>query len=327
MVNFKLRQQSFVLGLFVAVAVALIWPLPATPGAARWAELTANLAVFLIFFSQGLSLAKDEILAGCRPFKLHVFVLGWNFILFPVLAAIISILFRHLLGSELSMGLWMLAILPTTIASATALTAASGAAVPQSIFASIFSNLLAIVCVPLLAFVYMSHSSGFEFSLLPVFSKLCWFVFLPLVFGQCLRCSFCQFAMGIRSRTRWLPQGAILYIVYLSFAGTVSSGLLETLSPGRLFGGLFAVTLLLLLASWGVWQSSKWMNLSQGERVAAFFTASQKSIATGLPLLTTILAVGSLPAETGLVLLPLLFYHPLQLLLGGFLVPRLSGCS
>lgn len=320
-----MRKQGFVLFLFIAVLLAFVWPEPASAGEGSHAGRLADFAVALIFFLQGLSLATRQMLAGSCPLRLHVFVLGWNFLLFPALAALLNAPVSFLIGQELSMGLWMLAILPTTIASATALTVAAGGAVPQAIFASIFSNLLAILLVPMLALAYLSNTNDIEVSLIPVFAKLCWIVLLPLVLGQCLRRSFRAFSIAISQRTRWLPQAAILYIVYLSFAQTVSSGILETLSAERLLGALFVVVLLLLLGSWGVWQSSKWMSLSMDERVSAFFTASQKSIATGLPLLTTIFAAASLPAEAGLVLVPLLLYHPLQLLLGGVLAPRFAA--
>jgi len=320
-----LRQQGFVLLLCAAVLLAFLWPVPASVGGAKYAGLLADFAVALIFFLQGLSLATKQMLGGSCPLRLHLFVLGWNFILFPLLAALLSVPLSFLVGRELSMGLWMLAILPTTIASATALTVASGGAVPQAIFASIFSNILAILIVPLLAVAYLSSASGAEVELVPVFAKLCWIVLLPLVLGQCLRRGFRRLSIAISQRTRWLPQTAILYIVYLSFAQAAASGVLSALPAERLIYALCAVTLLLIMASWAVWRSSKWLNLGKAERIAAFFAASQKSLATGLPLLTTIFAAASLSLETGWLLAPLLLYHPLQLLLGGILAPRLEA--
>lgn len=316
------RQQGFVLGLFAVVLLAFVWPEPAH---FEYAELAASFAVALIFFLQGLSLAMRQMLSGARPLRLHVFVLGWNFILFPALAALLSAPLSIVLGRELSMGLWMLAILPTTIASATALTVASGGAVPQAIFASIFSNLLAILVVPLLALVYLSSAGGVEISLMPVFIKLCWIVLLPLLIGQGFRRAFRECSISITQRTAWLPKAAILYIVYLSFAQSVSSGLLHALPLSQMALALFAVVLLLLSASWAVWKSAKWLNIDEGVRVTAFFTASQKSLATGLPLLTTIFASASVSLDVGLVLVPLLLFHPLQLFLGGVLVPRFKG--
>lgn len=321
-VIYWLRQQGFTLLLFGAVALAFLGPVPARFLDSLWAGRTAELAVALIFFLQGLSLPLRQMLAGLLPLRLHLFVLSWNFALFPALAALLIGSLQMLLGPELSLGLWMLAILPTTIASATAFTVAAKGGVGQAIFASIFSNLLAVFLVPLLAVAYLASASGAELSLLPVFIKLGWIVLLPLFAGQCLRRVFRRLCLGLSERTRYLPQFAILYIVYLSMARTVSSGVLETLTPARLGGAICAVALLLVLASWGVWRSSKWMQLDEGQRISAFFTASQKSIATGLPLLTTIFGAASMPVETGLILVPLLLYHPLQLLLGGVLVPR-----
>ena len=320
-----LRQQSFVLLLFAAVALALVWPDAVRADKAYWAELAAHLAVALIFFLQGLSLAMRQMLAGALPLRLHFFVLGWNFIFFPALAALLCAPAVWVLGQELCVGLWMLSILPTTIASATALTVAARGEVAQAIFASIFSNLLGVLLVPLLAVAYLSSASGAELPLLPIFEKLAWIVLLPLMVGQCLRRFFREFSVGISARTRWLPQLAILYIVYLSFAQTVASGVLESLSLQQLLGTFLWVALLLLIASWMVWKTSSWMQFKADERVSAFFTASQKSIATGLPLLTATFAAAPLLVDTGLVLVPLLIYHPLQLLLGGVLVPRFAA--
>ncbi|WP_146209229.1 bile acid:sodium symporter [Coraliomargarita sinensis] len=323
-VIYWVRQQGFMLLLCAAVLMAFVWPQPGHANAVGYADLAADLSVALIFFVQGLSLATKKMLAGSRPVRLHVFVLGWNFILFPALASLLNAPMSFLLGQELCMGFWMLAILPTTIASATALTAASGGAVPQAIFVSILSNLLAVLLVPLLAVAYLSHASGADVSLFPVLIKLCWLVLLPLALGQCLRRSCRAWSIAVSQRARWLPQVAILYIVYLSFAQTVSSGVLTTLSIGRLLTVLCGVLLLLLLVSGAVWRSSGLINLGPGERVAAFYAASQKSIATGLPLLTAVFAAASLPWDTGLILVPLIVYHPLQLLLGGILVPRFN---
>ncbi len=318
-----LRRQGFVLCLLAVVALALTWPLSEHAIVADWAESAANLAVALIFFQQGLSLATRQMLAGRLPLRLHVFVLGWNFVLFPALAALFNAPLTLILGRELTTGMWMLAILPTTIASATALTAAARGAVPQAVFASIFSNLLAVVLVPLLAVAYLAGASGAELSLMPVFTKLCWLVVIPLVLGQCLRRCCRQWAIQLSLRTRWLPQAAILFIVYQSFAQTAASGVMDSLSTQYLISALLGVSLFLLLANWAVWRSSDWIKLPYDQRVAAFFTASQKSLATGLPLLTAIFAASSIPMDVAMILVPLLIYHALQLLLGGILVPRL----
>src|SRR5690606_1393395 len=53
------------------------------------------------------------------------------------------------------------------------------------------------------------------------------------------------------------------------------------------------------------------------DQITAVFTAPQKTMAMGVPLLTVYFA--SDPAIMGFALMPLLMYHPWQLLIGGLL--------
>jgi sodium/bile acid cotransporter 7 len=59
--------------------------------------------------------------------------------------------------------------------------------------------------------------------------------------------------------------------------------------------------------------------LDRGDRIAAAFCAPQKTIAAGIPLAKAIF--GSHPG-LGLILLPVLLYHPLQLIVCGLLADR-----
>ena len=68
------------------------------------------------------------------------------------------------------------------------------------------------------------------------------------------------------------------------------------------------------------------MKFSRSSSRTALFCASQKTLGAGIPMAQTIFAGISTAAapELGVVLLPLLGYHFLQLLLGGFLVGHLA---
>jgi sodium/bile acid cotransporter 7 len=61
--------------------------------------------------------------------------------------------------------------------------------------------------------------------------------------------------------------------------------------------------------------------LKAGDGVAAEFCAVQKTLASGVPLAGVIFAGDP---RTGLILLPLLIYHPLQLTLHGAMAARLA---
>jgi len=311
-----------VLGLLVAVCLAFVWSGPAAEGGFLHASLTTKLGVALIFLIHGMGLATKQMLGGWRPAKLHIFCLGWNFVLFPVFAGLLLWPFSTVLLPEIRMGVWMLSILPTTIASAAALTATSGGAVPQAIFSSLFSNLLAVFLVPVLALLYVAASSGMELPLLSVMGKLSLMVLLPLFAGQLVRLYFHEAAVIWSRRISWLKQLIIIYIVYVAFAGSAQTGLLGQLGLAEILETLLVTVLLLLFSSWLVWRSSGWLRLDHCRRIAAFFCASQKSLATGLPLLTSIFTVTSFSQGSAMVLIPLMLFHPMQLLLGAYLAGR-----
>jgi sodium/bile acid cotransporter 7 len=79
---------------------------------------------------------------------------------------------------------------------------------------------------------------------------------------------------------------------------------------------------LLVLVSALVWWSSAWLVVERTSRISGFFCASQKSLATGLPLATSILAAAPAVVDAAAVLIPLMVYHPAQLVLAGLLSSR-----
>ena len=74
-----------------------------------------------------------------------------------------------------------------------------------------------------------------------------------------------------------------------------------------------------LVVLFKVFQLSFW-GLSRGETVAAMFTASHKTLAFGLPLVNTIFEGN---VNLAAYCAPIMFIHPLQLVLGSLFVPRL----
>ena len=67
---------------------------------------------------------------------------------------------------------------------------------------------------------------------------------------------------------------------------------------------------------------AKTLNFTRGETVAATFCASQKTLAFGLPLINTIFEGNpNLAAYCA----PLMFIHPIQLIIGSIFVPRFTN--
>ena len=73
--------------------------------------------------------------------------------------------------------------------------------------------------------------------------------------------------------------------------------------------------LVLALTQWG----ARLLGMPRGDRIASVFCGSKKTLASGVPMAHLIF--GANPA-IGLILLPIMIYHPLQLLAGGMLAQR-----
>jgi sodium/bile acid cotransporter 7 len=86
-----------------------------------------------------------------------------------------------------------------------------------------------------------------------------------------------------------------------------------------LLGILPAIHMASLAILFKVFQQPFW-GLSRGETVAAMFCASHKTLAFGLPLVNTIFEGNPNMAA---YCAPIMFIHPLQLIVGSLLVPKL----
>ena len=71
----------------------------------------------------------------------------------------------------------------------------------------------------------------------------------------------------------------------------------------------------------GAWLLARSLRLDRGDRIAFVFAGAHKSVAMGAPLAAVLFP----PAVAGLVLVPLLLYHLLQLVVSAPLASRLAS--
>ncbi|MGF1452813.1 MAG: bile acid:sodium symporter family protein [Opitutales bacterium] len=321
------RDYGFVVAMLAVIGLAWLIPGPAAKGGFLRSAFTTQLGVWVIFFLQGLTLPTNELTGGLKPVRAHGFSLCWNYLGFPLCALLVAALARPLLSEALWQGFLFLGILPTTISSAIALTAAAGGRAPLAIVSCVSSNLLAVLLVPALCLLALQAAQGADVPAGPLLGKLALLIVLPLIAGQLLRQRLRALVLSLKPHAKKISNGIILYLVHVAFANSVQSGFWQTQRPTAVLVVLGFSAILLALVSAAVWGSSRWLRLGGGERVAVFFSASQKSLATGLPLASSILgALEAAPPLSALVL-PLLCYHPLQLILGAAVVPRLSRAA
>ncbi len=312
-----IRKHSFSLLLFLVVGLAFAFPEPACEGGVLSSRWLAKSSVALILFLQGFSLATQSLAMGYRPLRLHGFVLFWNFVGFPVIAGVLLYPFSWFLPSELMLGFAALAFLPTTIASATAYTAMAGGNVANAVVSTTISNLLAVFIIPAVSVVYFRLGFSIEIPLGRVLFELVCLLIIPLALGQIVQKLVRPDQVRSVRITRRMSAGIILFVIYLAFSKNMDAGVFEQLSFRSMTMTLFAVLLLLLMTSVFIGRSSLWLKLEAPQRSAAFYCASQKSLATGLPIIASVLLVVPGMEDSAVLFIPLLCFHPAQMLIAG----------
>lgn len=314
------RPDWFLFGIAAAAALAWLFPDPGARGGSLRPELVNKLGVSLIFFLHGLALSFGALAAGTRKWRLHLLIQLCTFGLFPALGLLLYVGLGAHVQPELLMGLFFLCALPSTVSSAVALTATARGDVPAAVFNATLSSLLGVFLTP----AWIGLVLGLSGQALPlgrvVLDLLLWLV-LPLFVGQALRPLLGAWASRHRASIGVVDRSTILLLVYTSFCDSVKSGVWSSGGVGVVVTTLVACGLLgavMLL----VWWTARVLDFPLPERITALFCGSKKTLASGVPMARLIF--GSHPG-LGLILLPIMIYHPIQLLVGGWLAARFAA--
>lgn len=314
----KPRVDWFLLGLGAALALAFLFPNAGARGGALHAEVLNKLGVALIFFLHGAALSFAALRSGALRLRLHLLVQGTTFVAFPLL----GLLLIHALGARLSpplaLGLFYLCALPSTVSSSVALTAAARGNVSAAVFNATLSSLLGVFATPLWVSL-LSKSVGNSLPVANVVLDLLTWLVLPLALGQLSRPLLARFVERHRARLAVADRLTILLLVYTSFCDSVKSGVWSSSGAGPLAFCLLVSALLLLFVLTALGWVCDALGFSSEDRIAAVFCGSKKTLASGVPMAQ--IMFGANPG-LGLILLPIMVYHPLQLTVCGWLAAR-----
>ena len=286
--------------------------------------LTHHLFMFtpIITVMAGLGLKTEELSNALQQIRFNVFVQTFNFGIVSVTVFLLSRLFIYvdILAPSLADGMVVCASLPLTINMVCVLTKSAGGDEAAAIFNAAFGNMVGVFLSPILILGYLGVTSDVD--LFDVFYKLMLRVVVPVAVGQILqKCSktVVQFVKVHKPKFKYLQQYALIFIVYTVFCKTFEA---ESQSS---IGDIFLMILfqfLLLVLFMGV----SWILLGMffpndpALRVMGLFGCTHKTVAMGVPLIN---AIYESSPFVGQYTLPLLIWHPMQLLVGSFFVPRL----
>lgn len=302
-------------------AILLASLLPVTGEGRPIAQLVSNAAIFLLFLLNGLRLPRQQVLAGVRNWRfllpLALFVFGAT-----ALAGVAGgYLADNLLPASLALGFVFLGVLPSTVQSATAYSSLAGGNVALSVVSAAVLNILGVfLTAPLIGLLASSAMPGIDLGGL---ERIALILLLPFVLGQLFQGWLGGFVADHRQAATWMDRTSIAIAVYVAFSGAVEQGLWSLISLPEWSVLLALVGAMLLFGFFGAWWLGGMLRLDLPDRKSFLFAGAQKSIAMGAPLASVLFP----PATAGLVLLPVLIYHLLQLVISAPLAARLSGAT
>ena len=308
--------DTYILAIVGMVVLASIVPVYGSGAVA--AGYATNAAIALLFFLHGARLQPKAALAGARHWQLHAVVFASTFLLFPVLGLAARALAPGLLTPPLWTGMLLLCVLPSTVQSSIAFTSIARGNVPAALCAATASNLLGILLTPLLCGLLLRTQGGFSFSAVgDVMLQL----MLPFAAGQAARPWIAIWAANNKTLLGLVDRGSILLVVYAAFSEGVTHGIWHQLDASRLATLLLLDAALLgavLLATSGV---GRLLGFSRADAITTVFCGSKKSLASGLPMATVLFA----GQPVGLIILPLMLFHQIQLMACAALARRYAA--
>ena len=304
--------------LMIVGMVALASIVPAHGRGAVAAGYATDAAIALLFFLHGARLEPRAALAGARHWRLHVVIFASTFLLFPVIGLAMRAAAPALLTPPLWTGLLLLCVLPSTVQSSIAFTSIARGNVPAALCAATASNLIGILLTPVLAAVVLRTQGGFSISGI---GDVVLQLMVPFAAGQLARPWIANWAANNKTLLGLVDRGSILLVVYAAFSEGVTHGIWHQLDVSRLATLLLLDAVLLgavLLATSGI---SRVLGFSRADAITTVFCGSKKSLASGLPMASVLFA----GQPVGLIILPLMLFHQIQLMVCAALARRYAA--
>lgn len=314
----RLLGQIDLMVRLLVLAIVLASVAPASGEARVYAQWVSDAAVFLLFLLNGMRLPRAEVLCGIGHWRLLVPLTLWCFVVMALAGKTLMLASGSVLPPLVALGFLYLGALPSTVQSAAAYSSLAGGNVASSVVAAALLNVLGVfVTVPVLALL----GGGAHASLgVEGLTKVALILLLPFALGQLLQIRVRGWITENRELVTWADRLSIAIPVYVAFSGAVVQGLWTKIGGWEWALLLALVIAFLAFAFAGAWTAAGLLKLERGDRIAFLFAGAHKSVAMGAPLAAVLFP----PAIAGIVLLPLLAYHLLQLVASAPIANRLA---
>ncbi len=315
----RLIPDPFILLLLATIIVASL--IPAHGQGLVVASHLSNIAIFSLFFFHGLRLARQSVWDGLKHWRLQGAVMLCTFALLPLLGAGFAMLGGAWLSPQLWLGVLFLCVLPSTVQAAIASSSMAGGNVAGSVIAAALSNLAAVILTPLL-FALIARIGGTHIDLSTI-ARIAQLLLLPFILGQAAQHWLAAWAARHKAWIGRLDRTTIVITVFVTFSAATNEGLWQKLSLPEMARLLVLVVILLGLAMALAWNLGRVLGFSHADRATLLFSGAHKSLATGAPMARILFPA----AQAGMIVIPLMLYHQLQLMISAVIAARLGAAN
>ena len=227
---------------------------------------------------------------------------------------------RRVVSTGIWLGIFFLAALPSTVSSSVVMTNIARGNVPAAIFDASFSTLLGVFITPLWMRIFVDAETGgrgFGVVLLALTAQ----AILPIILGVLANRRWGEFSRRNEKRLRKFDQATIVLIVYTSFCNSFAEKMFDGLSGGTLLGLSVGMVALFFVVFGIVYVVCRALRFSREDAVATLFCGSKKSLVHGVATSRVIL---SAPNMAGILILPTMIYHALQLIIVSVIAQRFA---
>lgn len=307
--------DGFVLSIFGAALLATV--LPASGPTATVLGWVTTIAIGLLFFLYGVRISPRDVRAGVRHWRLHTVVLGSTYLLFPLLGLALHVLAPTVLTDDLYTGVLYLCLVPSTIQSSIAFTAIARGNVAGAVVSASLSNIVGVVATPVLVVLLMTTTGGATVDAGAVLDIVLQ-ILAPFVAGQLARRWLVDAVARVPVVTTTVDRGSILLIVFAAFSASRVDGVWSAIPPWRLAAVVLVCSVLLAAILGLTMLLGRILRFDRADRIVIQFCGSKKSLASGLPIASVVFA----DQPVGVIVLPLLIFHQIQLVVCAIIARR-----
>jgi sodium/bile acid cotransporter 7 len=302
----RIPVDRFLLAIIAAAVLASVFP--ATGVWVDVLDVATTVAIALLFFLYGARLSPSETLAGLRHWRLHLTILGFTYLVFPLVGLAVLAATGPLVGPGLGAGLLYLTLVPSTVQSSIAFTSIAKGNVAGAVVSASASNILGVFLTPALCWLLLSSTGRVAFTTSTIVDIMLQ-LFLPFVLGQLSRRWTAGFVTA-HPQLKLVDRGSIVLVVYSAFSTGMRENMWTQTSWTSLTVVLAVCLLVLALMLWLTWWTARRLGFSRADVIAIQFCGTKKSLASGLPMAGVLFAGQPL----GLLMLPLVLFHQAQLM-------------